>query len=67
MRYIGLLCISLLIFVFNSEVILNPDAIGAAVNIPDANLESALRSKLGIPSGSLTNSDLEKVTHLSMD
>lgn len=67
MKRIGLLCISLFIFVFSSEVILNPDAIEAAVNIPDANLERVLRSKLGIPSGSLTNSDLEKVTHLSMD
>ncbi len=67
MRYIGLLCISLLIFVFNSAVILNPDVIGSAVNIPDANLESALRSKLGIPSDPFTDSDLEKVTHLSMD
>ena len=66
MRYISLLCISLLIFIFSSEVILNPDVIGAAVNIPDANLESALRLQLGIPSDLLTDSDLVSVTHLSV-
>lgn len=66
MKRIGLLCISLLIFIVSSEVILNPDVIGAAVNIPDANLESALRFQLGIPSDPLTDSDLARVTHLSV-
>ena len=55
------LCIFLLIFTFTSQVALNPDAIGITVDIPDANLESALQSKLGIPSDPLTDSDLAKV------
>ena len=60
------LYIFLLIFTFTSQVALNPDAIGITVDIPDANLESALQSKLGIPSDPLTDSDLAKVTHLSV-
>ena len=51
------LCLSLLIFTLSSE---------AVVNIPDANLESALRSQLGIPSDPLTDSDLATLTHLSV-
>ena len=66
MRYLGLLRISLLVFTFTSQVALNPEAIGITVNIPDANLESVLRSELGIPSDPLTDSDLASVTHLAV-
>ena len=66
MRCISLFCISLLIFIFTSQVALNSDVIGTTVNIPDANLESALRLQLGIPSDPLTDSDLASVTHLSV-
>ncbi len=62
----SVLCISLLIFTFTSQVALNPDVIGTAVDIPDANLESALRSQLGIPSNPLTDGDLARITHLSV-
>ena len=61
-----LFCISLLIFILGSEVALNPDVTGKAVNIPDANLESVLRSQLGIPTDPLTDSNLAKITHLSV-
>ena len=49
-----------------SQVALNSDVIGTTVDIPDANLESVLRSKLGIPSDPLTDSDLARVTHVSV-
>ena len=46
----SVLCISLLIFTLSSQIALNPNVTGKAVDIPDANLEGVLRSQLGIPS-----------------
>ena len=62
----SVLRVSLLIFTLSSQVALNPDVIGAAVSIPDANLEGALRAKLGIPSDPLTDTDLATLTYLSV-
>ena len=62
----SLLSISLLVFTFISQVTLSPDVIGTTVNIPDPNLEGVLRLNLGIPSDPLTDSDLARITHLSV-